>query len=101
MRLPVGRIVIADPDGTEGLAPYLLFQYKRSESSAADPTIDIRVEYGTELNGHWLDASANPIVKSVLSSDDLQDRTKLVSCYIPLGLGVNGKLFARLAVSRL
>jgi lysophospholipase L1-like esterase len=101
MCLPVGRIVISDPDGTAGLAPYLLFQYKRSEASAADPTIDIKVEYGTELNGQWLDASANPIVKSVLSSDALQDRTKLVSCYIPLVLGVNGKLFARLSVRRL
>ena len=94
---PVGRIVIGDPDGSE---QYLLFQYRRTLSSAADPTIHIKVEYATDLIGQWNDADSNPLVKSVLSYEPLQDGSDLVSYYLPLTLGVRGKLFARLVVSR-
>jgi len=98
--LPVGTWVIADPDGTSGLARYFLFKYRRTLSSASDSKVHVKVEYSSDPRGPWLDSGVDAHVKSVLTIDNLISESELVKVYFPASLEVNGKLFVRLAVSK-
>ena len=94
--LPTAQLVLADPDGDLTASQYLLFTYRRSDRAAIDPTVDIKVEWSTDLTTFWGDAATTVGVVILSANDGAAEGVDLVSVYIPRSLEVNGRLFARL-----
>jgi lysophospholipase L1-like esterase len=94
--LPTAQLVLADPDGDLIASRYLLFTYRWSDRSAADPTVDIKVEWSTDLTTSWNNAAATAGVVILSANDAAAVGVDLVNVYIPRSLEVNGRLFVRL-----
>lgn len=94
--LPTAQLVLADPDGDLIASRYLLFTYRWSDRSSADPTVDIKVEWSTDLTTSWNNAAATAGVVILSANDAAAVGVDLVNVYIPRSLEVNGRLFVRL-----
>jgi len=97
--LPIVSLATADPDGNTVNSDYLLFTYRRTDVASTDPSMTIRVTWGTSLAGTWTNATGTPGVVTLVTDNGAGPSTDIVSVYIPRSLAVSGKLFARLQAS--
>ncbi|MEO5714575.1 MAG: Ig-like domain-containing protein, partial [Luteolibacter sp.] len=97
--LPTISLVTADPDGNTVNSDYLLFTYRRTDLANTDPSMTIRVTWGTSLTGAWANSTGTSGVVTLVNDNGAGPSTDIVSVYIPRSLAVNGKLFARLEAS--
>lgn len=96
--LPTAELVFADPDEDLMAFEYFLFTYRRSDRAEIDPTVNIKVEWSTDLAVSWNSAVGGVDGVLVLAkNDETAAGVDLVKVYIPRSLAVNGKLFARLS----
>jgi lysophospholipase L1-like esterase len=94
--LPTTTLVMEDPDQDSVPSDYLLFEYHRTRRAVDDPTIAISVEWAMDLDAAWMDAAATAGVWIVAEPDPAHEDADRVRVYLPLELGTNGMLFARL-----
>ena len=78
-----------------GSPTYLVFTFNRDDDAAADTTVDIKVEYGSNLSG-WTTAVHG--VGGVIINETGSAPTN-VQVKIPTSLAVGDKMFARLSVT--
>ena len=76
----------------------LEFDYRRSDVANDDPSTTIEVEYGSDLSG-WTTAEHGIAGVTIAETDDFDTGIDRVVVSLPIGLGVEGKLFARLKVT--
>ena len=81
----------------------LEFDYRRSDVANDDPSIIIAVEYNSDLSGSdlsgWTTAEHGIAGVTIAETDDFDTGIDRVVVSLPIGLGVEGKLFARLNVT--
>ncbi len=94
--LPTVSMVTADPDGNLVNDSYLLFTFRRTELANTDPSLAIKVKWGTTLTGAWADSADLASIVTQVTDNGAGPNIDIVSVYIPRSLAVNGKLFARL-----
>jgi len=98
--MPKVELVLEDPDGDSTASEYFLFTYPRRDSAANDPTVNIKVEWSTDLAILWSIADDGINGVTILTEDNaIAEGVDLVRVYIPRFLEVNGKIFARLSGS--
>ncbi len=98
--LPKSILVNADPDGDGRKSRYLLFSYRRTQLSAGDSDVAIKVEWRANVKEAWKDVSsaAGVIVKT--QSNKYAGRVDLVNVYIPRKITKSSKLYTRIRVVR-
>ena len=94
--LPNVSQVMADPDGDEVSAPYLLFSYPRTAAAQRDASLRIVVEWSENPAAAWTEADGSHGEIIEVEENGAGDQIDLVRVSIPLTAA--GRLFARLKV---
>ena len=77
---------------------FLIFNYRRLDTAAADPNTTIIVQYGSDLTG-WTPATAGPDIIITPSNDFYGTGIDKVEVKLRHTLAMDGRLFARLNVA--
>jgi lysophospholipase L1-like esterase len=104
--LPSAALVTADPADNGNTTEYLLFTHRRTLRAAANPLLVHRVEWSTNLQGDWREASENvakdatPESESVVIRQHLHEPgVEMIEVFIPRSYSLNDRLFVRMACS--
>jgi hypothetical protein len=97
--LPKVSQFTGDPNGGATVGDYLVFTYRRSDLSNADPDTTIVVEWSTSLIGAWNNSATTPGVIVKEFNDTAGAGIDEVKAYLPRSLAVQGRLFTRLGVT--
>ncbi len=97
---PTASHVTADPDGDGVKESYLVFSYRRTQLVASDSSIAASVEVSGDLASDWQDSSRLRGVVELVEANAAAPGVDIVRVYLPTSLATNGRLFARLAVTK-
>jgi hypothetical protein len=97
--LPTISPFVALPGGNPEELDYVRFTYRRTDRANNNPSATIKVEWGTDLVGSWVDVDVTPDVVIEVTDDGFGAGVDRVDVYLPSSLAVDGTLFARLEVA--